>query len=188
MTVEVRIALAGARLPKKNVKEECDPEVLFVLRFLLADWLLSRCCWCGVPTIANLLLGFKQNFLLNSCFVLDKNALLSDMGGVRPGGGKTVSNWTHEGTFYALWRLFLGFVETWLFCVPLKLWLTKWFVPCSQVRVVLKYRHCDGNLCIKVTDDAVVRNGGEKIYFFFVCFVILAKKNPSFRLANLFRR
>lgn len=25
-----------------------------------------------------------------------------------------------------------------------------------QVRVVLKYRHCDGNLCIKVTDDAVV--------------------------------
>lgn len=44
MTVEVRIALAGARLAKKNVKEECDPEVLFVLRFLLADWLLSRCC------------------------------------------------------------------------------------------------------------------------------------------------
>lgn len=25
-----------------------------------------------------------------------------------------------------------------------------------QVRVVLKYRHCDGNLCIKVTDNAVV--------------------------------
>ncbi|XP_025072085.1 signal recognition particle 9 kDa protein isoform X4 [Alligator sinensis] len=23
------------------------------------------------------------------------------------------------------------------------------------VRVVLKYRHCDGNLCIKVTDDVV---------------------------------
>ncbi|XP_026700449.1 signal recognition particle 9 kDa protein [Athene cunicularia] len=23
----------------------------------------------------------------------------------------------------------------------------------SWVRVVLKYRHCDGNLCIKVTDD-----------------------------------
>ncbi|KAJ1148779.1 hypothetical protein NDU88_001605 [Pleurodeles waltl] len=23
------------------------------------------------------------------------------------------------------------------------------------VRVVLKYRHCDGNLCIKVTDDLV---------------------------------
>ncbi|NXG18268.1 SRP09 protein, partial [Grallaria varia] len=22
-----------------------------------------------------------------------------------------------------------------------------------KVRVVLKYRHCDGNLCIKVTDD-----------------------------------
>ncbi|XP_009993117.1 PREDICTED: signal recognition particle 9 kDa protein [Chaetura pelagica] len=22
-----------------------------------------------------------------------------------------------------------------------------------EVRVVLKYRHCDGNLCIKVTDD-----------------------------------
>lgn len=27
---------------------------------------------------------------------------------------------------------------------------------CFQVRVVLKYRHCDGNLCMKVTDDAVV--------------------------------
>lgn len=27
---------------------------------------------------------------------------------------------------------------------------------CLQVRVVLKYRHCDGNLCIKVTDNAVV--------------------------------
>lgn len=25
-----------------------------------------------------------------------------------------------------------------------------------QVRVVLKYRHCDGNICMKVTDDAVV--------------------------------
>lgn len=25
-----------------------------------------------------------------------------------------------------------------------------------QVRVVLKYRHCDGNLCMKVTDDSVV--------------------------------
>ncbi|XP_069092291.1 signal recognition particle 9 kDa protein [Pleurodeles waltl] len=24
-----------------------------------------------------------------------------------------------------------------------------------KVRVVLKYRHCDGNLCIKVTDDLV---------------------------------
>lgn len=24
------------------------------------------------------------------------------------------------------------------------------------MRVVLKYRHCDGNLCIKVTDNAVV--------------------------------
>ncbi|XP_029448939.1 signal recognition particle 9 kDa protein [Rhinatrema bivittatum] len=24
-----------------------------------------------------------------------------------------------------------------------------------KVRVVLKYRHCDGNLCMKVTDDAV---------------------------------
>ncbi|XP_071662049.1 signal recognition particle 9 kDa protein isoform X1 [Patagioenas fasciata] len=23
----------------------------------------------------------------------------------------------------------------------------------DEVRVVLKYRHCDGNLCIKVTDD-----------------------------------
>lgn len=27
---------------------------------------------------------------------------------------------------------------------------------CLQVRVVLKYRHCDGNLCIKVTDNSVV--------------------------------
>ncbi|EMP24550.1 Signal recognition particle 9 kDa protein [Chelonia mydas] len=26
-----------------------------------------------------------------------------------------------------------------------------------KVRVVLKYRHCDGNLCIKVTDDVVTR-------------------------------
>ncbi|XP_074845983.1 signal recognition particle 9 kDa protein isoform X2 [Carettochelys insculpta] len=25
-----------------------------------------------------------------------------------------------------------------------------------KVRVVLKYRHCDGNLCIKVTDDVVL--------------------------------
>ncbi|XP_025072080.1 signal recognition particle 9 kDa protein isoform X3 [Alligator sinensis] len=25
----------------------------------------------------------------------------------------------------------------------------------EEVRVVLKYRHCDGNLCIKVTDDVV---------------------------------
>uniref|UniRef100_A0AAQ4QBN2 Signal recognition particle 9 kDa protein n=1 Tax=Gasterosteus aculeatus aculeatus TaxID=481459 RepID=A0AAQ4QBN2_GASAC len=25
-----------------------------------------------------------------------------------------------------------------------------------KVRVVLKYRHCDGNLCIKVTDNAAV--------------------------------
>uniref|UniRef100_A0A803V3T9 Signal recognition particle 9 n=1 Tax=Ficedula albicollis TaxID=59894 RepID=A0A803V3T9_FICAL len=25
-----------------------------------------------------------------------------------------------------------------------------------KVRVVLKYRHCDGNLCIKVTDDVAV--------------------------------
>lgn len=24
------------------------------------------------------------------------------------------------------------------------------------MRVVLKYRHCDGNLCIKVTDDVAV--------------------------------
>ncbi|KTG44136.1 hypothetical protein cypCar_00002636 [Cyprinus carpio] len=24
-----------------------------------------------------------------------------------------------------------------------------------SVRVVLKYRHCDGNICMKVTDDAV---------------------------------
>lgn len=31
------------------------------------------------------------------------------------------------------------------------------FVPVFKVRVVLKYRHCDGNLCIKVTDDSVVR-------------------------------
>ncbi|XP_072847043.2 signal recognition particle 9 kDa protein isoform X2 [Pogona vitticeps] len=27
--------------------------------------------------------------------------------------------------------------------------------PDNSVRVVLKYRHCDGNLCIKVTDDVV---------------------------------
>uniref|UniRef100_A0AAV2KEV7 Signal recognition particle 9 kDa protein n=1 Tax=Knipowitschia caucasica TaxID=637954 RepID=A0AAV2KEV7_KNICA len=26
-----------------------------------------------------------------------------------------------------------------------------------KVRVVLKYRHCDGNLCIKVTDNAVYK-------------------------------
>nr|XP_020642263.1 signal recognition particle 9 kDa protein isoform X1 [Pogona vitticeps] len=29
-----------------------------------------------------------------------------------------------------------------------------------KVRVVLKYRHCDGNLCIKVTDDVVGRDQG----------------------------
>lgn len=31
-----------------------------------------------------------------------------------------------------------------------------------QVRVVLKYRHCDGNLCIKVTDNALVREMHHK--------------------------
>lgn len=30
------------------------------------------------------------------------------------------------------------------------------FLLVFKVRVVLKYRHCDGNLCIKVTDDSVV--------------------------------
>uniref|UniRef100_A0A672FGH2 SRP9 domain-containing protein n=1 Tax=Salarias fasciatus TaxID=181472 RepID=A0A672FGH2_SALFA len=30
-----------------------------------------------------------------------------------------------------------------------------WFFLRLQVRVVLKYRHCDGNLCIKVTDNVV---------------------------------
>uniref|UniRef100_A0AAY5KTR8 Signal recognition particle 9 kDa protein n=1 Tax=Esox lucius TaxID=8010 RepID=A0AAY5KTR8_ESOLU len=33
--------------------------------------------------------------------------------------------------------------------------LTQSFSQLREVRVVLKYRHCDGNLCIKVTDDAV---------------------------------
>ncbi|XP_072847037.2 signal recognition particle 9 kDa protein isoform X1 [Pogona vitticeps] len=32
--------------------------------------------------------------------------------------------------------------------------------PDNSVRVVLKYRHCDGNLCIKVTDDVVGRDQG----------------------------
>lgn len=47
---------------------------------------------------------------------------------------------------------------------------------CFQVRVVLKYRHCDGNLCIKVTDDAVVSDARE--IFPFGCFHdILSLKN-----------
>ncbi|KAF4070729.1 hypothetical protein AMELA_G00276950 [Ameiurus melas] len=32
---------------------------------------------------------------------------------------------------------------------------SEWLDLCVQVRVVLKYRHCDGNLCMKVTDNAV---------------------------------
>lgn len=35
------------------------------------------------------------------------------------------------------------------------------FMLCLQVRVVLKYRHCDGNLCIKVTDNAVVSDAAS---------------------------
>uniref|UniRef100_A0A8C8AW35 Signal recognition particle 9 kDa protein n=1 Tax=Otus sunia TaxID=257818 RepID=A0A8C8AW35_9STRI len=34
--------------------------------------------------------------------------------------------------------------------LQLSLLYLQWFY---HVRVVLKYRHCDGNLCIKVTDD-----------------------------------
>ncbi|KAG7265264.1 hypothetical protein CRUP_022699 [Coryphaenoides rupestris] len=41
-----------------------------------------------------------------------------------------------------------------------KLYLTE---P-MKVRVVLKYRHCDGNLCIKVTDDAVDVKKIEKLH------------------------
>jgi signal recognition particle subunit SRP9 len=29
--------------------------------------------------------------------------------------------------------------------------------PCVQTRYVMKYRHCDGKLVLKVTDDRVVR-------------------------------
>uniref|UniRef100_A0A672Y8T4 Signal recognition particle 9 kDa protein n=1 Tax=Sphaeramia orbicularis TaxID=375764 RepID=A0A672Y8T4_9TELE len=46
--------------------------------------------------------------------------------------------------FYQTWEEFARAAE--------KLYLTD---P-MKVRVVLKYRHCDGNLCIKVTDNAVV--------------------------------
>lgn len=42
-----------------------------------------------------------------------------------------------------------------------------------QVRVVLKYRHCDGNLCMKVTDDAVVSFELLHMDFFFVCGLML---------------
>ncbi|XP_063078800.1 signal recognition particle 9 kDa protein [Engraulis encrasicolus] len=45
--------------------------------------------------------------------------------------------------YYQAWEEFARAAE--------KLYLTD---P-MKVRVVLKYRHCDGNLCIKVTDDAV---------------------------------
>jgi hypothetical protein len=37
---------------------------------------------------------------------------------------------------------------------------------CLQVRVVLKYRHADGNLCIKVTDDSVVSTHFYLLHFF----------------------
>ncbi|CAF96785.1 unnamed protein product [Tetraodon nigroviridis] len=46
--------------------------------------------------------------------------------------------------YYQVWEEFSRAVE--------KLYLTD---P-MKVRVVLKYRHCDGNLCIKVTDNSVV--------------------------------
>ncbi|XP_013855520.1 signal recognition particle 9 kDa protein [Austrofundulus limnaeus] len=36
-----------------------------------------------------------------------------------------------------------------------------YLVDPMKVRVVLKYRHCDGNLCIKVTDNAVVSKPSE---------------------------
>ncbi|XDV41509.1 hypothetical protein PO909_010372 [Leuciscus waleckii] len=45
--------------------------------------------------------------------------------------------------YYQTWEEFARAAE--------KLYLTD---P-MKVRVVLKYRHCDGNLCMKVTDDAV---------------------------------
>ncbi|KAG5276525.1 hypothetical protein AALO_G00106680 [Alosa alosa] len=45
--------------------------------------------------------------------------------------------------YYQVWEEFARAAE--------KLYLTE---P-MKVRVVLKYRHCDGNLCIKVTDDSV---------------------------------
>ncbi|MEQ2192639.1 Signal recognition particle protein [Xenoophorus captivus] len=46
--------------------------------------------------------------------------------------------------YYQTWEEFARAAE--------KLYL----VDPMKVRVVLKYRHCDGNLCIKVTDNAVV--------------------------------
>uniref|UniRef100_A0A8C3AG67 Signal recognition particle 9 kDa protein n=1 Tax=Cyclopterus lumpus TaxID=8103 RepID=A0A8C3AG67_CYCLU len=44
--------------------------------------------------------------------------------------------------YYQTWEEFARAAE--------KLYLTD---P-MKVRVVLKYRHCDGNLCVKVTDNA----------------------------------
>lgn len=38
-----------------------------------------------------------------------------------------------------------------------------------QVRVVLKYRHCDGNLCIKVTDNSVVSDMMKCCFNWIVC-------------------
>jgi hypothetical protein len=38
-----------------------------------------------------------------------------------------------------------------------------------QVRVVIKYRHCDGNLRIKVTDDAVVCSREHGLFTVHVC-------------------
>ncbi|XP_043915749.1 signal recognition particle 9 kDa protein [Protopterus annectens] len=45
--------------------------------------------------------------------------------------------------YYQSWEEFSRAAEKLYLAEPMK------------VRVVLKYRHCDGNLCIKVTDDVV---------------------------------
>lgn len=71
--------------------------------------------------------------------------------------------------YYQVWEEFSRAVEKLYLTDPMKvnrfLWLcaslcycyrNQLTTPCLQVRVVLKYRHCDGNLCIKVTDNAVV--------------------------------
>jgi hypothetical protein len=36
-----------------------------------------------------------------------------------------------------------------------------WRAAPLRTRYVMKYRHCDGRLVLKVTDDATVRGGGE---------------------------
>uniref|UniRef100_A0A8C8ER90 SRP9 domain-containing protein n=1 Tax=Oncorhynchus tshawytscha TaxID=74940 RepID=A0A8C8ER90_ONCTS len=46
--------------------------------------------------------------------------------------------------YYQTWEEFARAAEKLYLTAPMK------------VRVVIKYRHCDGNLRIKVTDDAVV--------------------------------